>query len=578
VVETQSERRLGGRAPTIALLVDWLEDEYQNTVMRGALDAARERRVNLVCLCGGVLDSPARNGVRRNRVFDLATPRSVDGVIVLSGTLGNFVGPARLAAYCARFRTLPRCSVGVPLAGMPSVLVDNAVGMREALTHLIDVHGKRRVLFVRGPEVNEEAERRFAVYCDVLSERSLLVDPELNSIGDFQPEAGYLAVCHALDRGVEIDAVAAANDSMALGALRALRERGVLVPEDVALVGFDDVEEARFLEPPLSTVQQPLYDQGKHAVRLVIAKRQGDPGAEEDVVLRTEFVVRRSCGCVPENALGVIHRTTARSMGFEASMIQRRSLVLAELLRAAQANFGRLARDWEARLFTAVLDELGERAERSFLSVYGDTLQQARQTESPINTWHEVLSALRRHVLVCVVDDPELYARAEDLFQQARIMTANVVERVQARKRIDAERLSRKMARAGAELIASFDPEALYAACAAQLPELGIRSCYLVLNEGRAGEPNKLVFAYDRDRSLEHAATVEFSVDAILPEEFLPSEEPYALIVVPLFFDAHQLGFATFGYGPQNGTVYESLRDQISAALYGAKLAERHGR
>ena len=217
--------------------------------------------------------------------------------MLMSGTLGNHIGPEELSAYCERYRPLPMCSIAVPSPGIPSVLVDNATGMRDLLVHLVAAHGCRRVAFIRGPEANDEAERRYQVYRDVLGERGLAVDPELVVVGDFQRAAGARAIDVLLDeRRAPFDAVVAASDSMALGAIDALRARGLRVPEDVAVVGFDDIEAARFATPPLTTVRQPLHEQGRRAVELLLAVIRGEP-VPEQVTLHTELVTRRSCRC-----------------------------------------------------------------------------------------------------------------------------------------------------------------------------------------------------------------------------------------------------------------------------------------
>jgi DNA-binding LacI/PurR family transcriptional regulator len=567
MVLPSTARRFGGVSQTIGLLVDWLEDEYQNEVMHGAVDAAAERQLNLICFCGGVLDSPRTNGKERNPVFELASRQCVNGLLVMGGTLGNHSGPTRLAEYCERYRDLPRTCVGIRLAGTPSVLVDNGAGMREAVEHLLDVHGKRRIFFVRGPAMNEEAESRFAVYRQVLAERGMTTDESLQYIGDFQPSAGRVAMERALDQKLEFDAVVAANDSMAIGALEALKARGVRVPEQVALVGFDDVEEARFLDPPLSTVRQPLYEQGKHAVRLLVAQIQGQQNPA-DVVLRTQLVVRRSCGCVGSDGLS-FDNDMGVSLGFEASMIQKRAIVLADLVRAAKANFGGLKAGWEVRLFNACVDDFARHEPTALFSAYQEALQQVFHSGNPLETWHDVLTTLRRHVLFAMGSDAIARQRAEDIFQQLRIETSNTVERAQAHKRLEAEHLARKMARAGAALIATFDEAALFGACREHLPNLGIQSATLVRYGDEPGLA-EVLFHTGHETSTEDFPP--FEAERVLPDALFPRRNPFALVIEPLFFRAHSLGYAAFDYGSRNGSLYESLRDQISAALFGARL------
>lgn len=286
------------RRPTIGLLVDHLEDRYQNTVLRGVADATEEHDVNLVCFAGGGLRSPHRFGSQRNRIYDLAASENLDALLLMSGTLGNYIGPAEMAGFCDRLKPLPICSIAVALEGIPSILVDNATGMRQAVVHLIATHNCRRIAFVRGPKENEEAEHRYRVYRDVLQEHDLPFEEDLIVSGDFQRSSGQRAVTVLFDaQRKPPDAIVAADDHMALGVIEALAEKGIQVPQDVAVVGFDDVEEARFTDPPLTTVHQPLYEKGRFATETILAMLRGENVADR-LVMHTDLVTRASCGCV----------------------------------------------------------------------------------------------------------------------------------------------------------------------------------------------------------------------------------------------------------------------------------------
>ena len=282
---------------TIGLLVDLLEDRYQNTVLRGVADAALEQDVNLICFAGGGLRSPERFGKQRNRIFDLVSEERLDALLLMSGTLGNYIGSVELATYCARFEPLPVCSIAVALEGIPSVLADNATGMRQAIVHLISSHGCERIAFVRGPAENQDAEHRYRIYCDVLKEHGLPLVEELVVSGDFQRTAGVEAVSILFQSELEPpDAIVAADDYMAFGVIEALKAKGINVPGDVAVVGFDDVEDARFTEPPLTTVRQPLYEKGRFAAETLLALLRGERVADR-LVMHTELIIRTSCGC-----------------------------------------------------------------------------------------------------------------------------------------------------------------------------------------------------------------------------------------------------------------------------------------
>jgi DNA-binding LacI/PurR family transcriptional regulator len=224
----------------VALFIRGGSYAYQDEVVIGAHQECGVHGVDLYCLSGGnvVLQDP------HNFVYALPDPRQFDAAIVVKGTMGAEEGDATVAGLVDRLRPLPTCMIGAPEPGVPSVLIDNSSGVRALTRHLIEKHDCRRIAFVTGH--GREAEQRLAGYHAGHRDRGLTADGQLTIKGDFRFSAGQEAVAQLFDAGRGgCDALVAANDWMALGALEALRARGLRVPEDVAVVGFDDVDEAR---------------------------------------------------------------------------------------------------------------------------------------------------------------------------------------------------------------------------------------------------------------------------------------------------------------------------------------------
>jgi DNA-binding LacI/PurR family transcriptional regulator/C4-dicarboxylate-specific signal transduction histidine kinase len=563
---------------TLGLFVDWLEDEYQNAVLCGAADAAKAHGASLLCFPGGGLETSERLGTQRNLIYQLAGTENIAGLLVLSGSLGNAVGPGGLGRFCERFRPLPLCSVAVPLPGIPSLLVDNASGIREALRHLVEHHGYRRIAFIRGPEANTEAERRYHAYRQVLKEKSLPHDPAWVVVGDFQRSSGREAVAELLDRRrLELDAILAASDTMALGAIEALRDRGLRVPEDMAVVGFDDVEEARFHNPPLTTVRQPLYEQGYRAAEIVLGQLVGQ-AVPDRVLLSTELVVRRSCGC-PSQAFEPtsIGPSSGNTGTWEECLLRHRDEILASLRLPLKVGEDPLPAHWEAEFLQAFFTDLRDPTQAAFSGWLDQTLERWRETGKDLNPWHGVVSALRQHALRCLAGNPDYQMRAENRLHEARRILGVAVERAQAQQRLRIERRARMLSRAAESLITAFDVESLVRSVELLMPRLEIPSCYLSLYEGvcMPAEHSRLVLAHDSTGRLGPPAGTVFPSKQLVPEGVLGRGRPSAFIVEPLFFREEQLGFVLFEMGPREGSIYETLRDQISAAMKGALLVER---
>ncbi len=566
-----------GRRPTLGLFVDWLEDDYQTAVLCGVSDAARQQEASVLCFAGGVLGSPDRAGLRRNCAFDLATSENIDALIVVAGSLGNHVGPEGVSEFLRRFGGLPTVSIALPLGGMPGVLVDNDRGMRDAIEHLIVQHGYRRIAFVRGPEANEEAERRFRVYREVLSTHGLAYDPELVTIGDFHRHSGMVAVHQLLGLGRQrIDAIVAASDYMALGVMDGLEAVGYRIPADMAVVGFDDVDEARFASPPLTTVRQPLYEQGLQAANIACAMLRG-VHVEGHVTLHTELVTRRSCGCFPQTvALSSPAPAGPANPVLGQAVARRRERILSEMNQALRGLARSLTADWHVRLLDEFMNELEGREGIGFLAALEEGLRQVTQKGSDGSVWQDVISALRRQLLPCFAD-LSAKARAEDLWQQARLMIASVVERVQAHQRLEAERWVRILSETNERVITTFDVVSLASALSDQLPRLGIQSCYLALYEDADGVNGnaKLILAHDNRRQLATDWVGQvFPARRLVPAGLVLADSRSEHIIEPLFFKDHSLGFVILEMGPRQGVIYEALRDQLSAALKGALLVQ----
>jgi DNA-binding LacI/PurR family transcriptional regulator len=280
--------------------MDAIEDDYQAGIVRGAASASQHAGVELVCLAGGVVgDADKDPRSQRNFLFELIEPQAFDGVLVLGGSLASQLGAAVFSEWMRRFSGLPMVSLGLELSTCHNLVVDGAPGVKETLRHLIETHNHRRIAFVRGPVTNAEAEERYEAYKATLQEFGIAEDPRLVLQGTWLRESGAAAVSELFDqRGMKVDAVGAiacANDYMALGVMDALRERGVAVPSDIAITGFDDVDAGKCAVPPLTTVQQPTDAMGREGIRRLVALMDGK--AEPKLVrLPTTVVGRRSSG------------------------------------------------------------------------------------------------------------------------------------------------------------------------------------------------------------------------------------------------------------------------------------------
>jgi DNA-binding LacI/PurR family transcriptional regulator/signal transduction histidine kinase/ActR/RegA family two-component response regulator len=567
------------RAPTFGVLVDWLEDEELR--VGGVVEAARESGVNLVCFTGAALHAPSRFGEQRNVVYDLARSEGIDALVIVTGTLGNHLGPGDLARYCERYRPLPMSSIADKLEGMTSILIDGEQALREGIRHLVEDHQYRRIAFLGGPESNLDARVRLRTYREVLTTYGLRQPDSFVATGDFKYESGVDAVRVLLDeRGATFDAIVVANDQMALGVIDALRARDIRVPRDVAIIGFDDIPEARYCAPPLTTIRQPLRQQGRLAVEVLLKRLRGER-VDDVLVLPAELVVRRSCGCysgarrVDMTSMPPPLTRPGTELTVDDALRLGRSRILEAMREPVSGLLDGIPEGWEESVLDALIAEL-RGAPAGFAERVNTRLEDMIHSGAMGDAWQSVLSALRRELMPCLTSDPIMRSRAEDLLQEARVLVGDATEHTQAQHRLMIERRARALSETAEMLSAAFDLESLGKALRECLPRLGVPSAYLVLDDKISSAGARVAFAHDPGRdpaALERLrdATIERT---LVPDGLLPVDRTYAMVVEPLFFKEDPLGYAIFEMGPMEGLTYEALREQISGALKVALLIE----
>jgi DNA-binding LacI/PurR family transcriptional regulator len=176
-----------------------------------------------------------------------------------------------------------------------TVTVDNAGGARIAVSHLLSL-GHRRIALINGPLSLNTARERQAGYEQAFHDAGLPVPSDLIRFGDFRQAGGYHAMQTLLAEGERPTAVFTASNLMTLGALEAIHERGLEIPSDIAVIGFDDMSWATSLRPPLTTVAQPATEVGRTAARLLLDRFQNARRPRRQAILQTQFLVRSSCG------------------------------------------------------------------------------------------------------------------------------------------------------------------------------------------------------------------------------------------------------------------------------------------
>ncbi len=263
----------GGRTQLLGMLVPSLTWGFMPTIMSGVADIIEQTSYELVLYC-------LSHKQERSAVIDrILASKLIDGLLAVYPDGATRPGDSgredhRMSRYLTQLYEADFPVVIIDDQGThertPWISPDNRTGAEEAVRHLIDL-GHRRIAHVQAPEQYLCSRDRYEGYVSALRSAGLAVDPEIVITGDFTTATGHEGASRLFALPDPPTAVFAANDSMAIGVLSAAAARGLRVPEDVAVVGFDDAAPAAYAHPPLTTVRQPFFEMGQRAAEVLVA-------------------------------------------------------------------------------------------------------------------------------------------------------------------------------------------------------------------------------------------------------------------------------------------------------------------
>lgn len=576
-VKAGTNRRL-----SIGFLVDWASD-YQMSILLGAVDAAKANDVNLFCVEGGCIHSKLKHQIQRNITFDLVNEDSVDGLIILSATIGHFASQEQTKTFCHRYQPLPMISIAQEVEGCSTVMVDSGTGLRELIEHLLTVHQYRRFAFIKGPQDNQDSDTRMAIIQTILKNNGIDMDKNLIFTGDFTPISGEEAVKTLFGQNnAPIDVLFSLSDGMALGALEELNRRGIRVPEEVAVVGFDDFPASAFSNPPLTTVNQSLYNQGAYAVERII-KMITEDGEAQTKYLPSKLVIRESCGCYSRNLpMGGTDRVACVQGNVEALMTVGKQALIDAVVRKAAPVFPTKQEPELPALIERMVDSLYHQIylgkKQEFLKFCHELLRDYRN-DVDIFLWQNVLSEFRRNLLSSVAEG-EVAAEMEEAFHQARVIVGE--KAIEREKIIYNESLQNNMVinRMSEDFLCTTHIGQMLEIVDYQLPNLGITSFFIAKFIGKTRKTplkQQALLMHNKQGRVEIPKNDLSGMifDGLIPAAVLSDDQQHAYLISALNFAGTQFGAMGLELVAANSSNYGALHGIICGSLNGVVLTRQ---
>ncbi|MBA3947639.1 MAG: substrate-binding domain-containing protein, partial [Herpetosiphonaceae bacterium] len=564
---------------------------YEQMLFRGIRAAAHAYNANLLLACGM---GPGMIPFERRSAWPVSLPDADFVPVGPWNTSGLIVVPPLTEVQLSLIQTWVTQEhpfvFTAPQEGYPAVGPANSAGITAAFDHLI-AHGHRRIAFIAGHEHqgSDDAER-LAAYRSAVVAHGLPVDNTLVAFGDHVANESYRVMRRLLKAAVQFTAVLTSNDESAIGALQALADAGKRVPQDVAVIGFDDVLYAKAQAPPLTTIRHPTFELGYGAVELLIDYMTGRRTAVTTVRVPTRLIIRESCGCQPYCTPLVVARDggkAARSVGTDfdqAALVQAMAdAASAELHHDSTPLISARCRSLVAGFLTSLHDD----DPQPFGTALEQILQLGDATNEDAYAWQAAISVLREQgvAVLLAAATAGTHAQAECLIDQARVRISERLRRHHIQLQMRQAKLTDRLGTLTTGLLTALEPRQILQILAEQLPQLDIRHAHIALF---AAEDNDPVPWSDLYIHVPGEAPVirRFPSRHFPPPGLYNSAKPYSLALLPLIIEGGPSGFVAFdaAYLEPYGFIVRHLAAALrnsqlhAAAEAGRQLAEESSR
>ncbi len=492
---------------------------------------------------GSTLENSETNALR-NEIYRLVNPENLDGLISWASSIGNGVSFEKNVEFHKKFGNLPLVTIGQKFEGVPNVSFDAYEGMKNLVKHLIEVHGAKKIAFVRGPQNHSSSQDRFSGYYDAVNEAGILNENLITSCTNWdegEKGARQLYEERKLIPGKDFDAVVCASDLMALSVVEYLEKRGYKIPKDYLCGGFNDSIESRVNSVSFSTVHMPMEKLGILAYQKLNKILDGEK--VEDSVLPAYPVIRESCGCNNLKQLQNFYDSRKR--------IKNRDDFVEAVVRLFHAD-----EKEENEIIRPLFDALFENNQTDFFRRLIEGLDIYFRKEGELYTVYDAVRLLKNSAFL-----PEEYVTKI-------INTVNLIIPQVQRKISDLQSYNEKnssiIGSLKSTLLSAHDFDALVKILADYLPKIGIRNTAIVLYEDSDTSRYAGGFNSAGEICLEE---VRFSTNLLVPEKFSQDFEYGVYLVQPLFMENKALGYLITSYSDCDGSIYEDLRTSVSNTI-----------
>ncbi|TCK88009.1 signal transduction histidine kinase [Natranaerovirga hydrolytica] len=561
----------------IGYVTPFIWGDISLTYLKGAMQVTEEHNANLICIIGQKPKDPHNNNSSANIIYDFIDKKNVNGLIAWASHYNQYLTSEETLAFFKKFSEIPIITISNRINNIPALITDNENGIHSLVSHLYNVHGYKKIAFVRGPSYHNVAQKRYHAFLNAMKTYNLEVNADLITTPlPFSEASGHTAVTLFVDERnlsfqKDIEAIICPSDFIALGVSNALKKRHVKIPNDVALVGFNNKRESIMCNPPITTIDPRNTTYGKIAARLLMNNLVHGTEIKTVNYIPTKLIVRRSCGCLEPMA-----NTQDDSLFFSNEKYTEDIEAIKLSLRTFHSlTLKSLEHLWVDKMIDYFNTSLHNPDSDHFINYLQHLLDELKEYEEDIGVIQNFISEMRKFFLPTLKKNT-LIIRASNLWNQARVQINLATEYTHANYQKKTDQFLVSLHSTTQTLTTTYSLTDLLEGISKILVDLQIPGCYISLytNSQKPLNECQLIFGFNHNKRLVLEDNLYYNPKELLPKKYIPSYR-YTMILHPLYFKDYQLGFVLFEVGPLEKANYHILCNEISSALYRIKMFEQ---
>ncbi|HEY1405965.1 MAG TPA: substrate-binding domain-containing protein, partial [Spirochaetota bacterium] len=551
-----------------------LSNPFGETLLKSVYHRTLRHNLELFVVHGGMINSPNEWESQRNILYRWIAQKKIDALLISS--IFSFVNKSAIPEFLKPFKAVPTITLGEKIEGTPAIMVNNGKGFYDLVTHLVTQCGSRSFALITGPVNNSDSNERFDIVKSVLDKHQIPLDPNNIVCGTFGSASAISAIHELVDlRKASFDTLICFNDFMAIAAMEDLKRRGFRIPEDIKITGFDNTYESIFMNPPLTTVEYPIYELGELGVDYINKMLSGET-VPDVTTLMTQFAPRLSSGNIstinPSKIIGTTAVLPDVSLANVADIFFEHHFetFCQSLFNGSRIYLPDDRKNWFVTQSTGLLKKLfslqGLDVEW-FISELEQSIFVNHNNEWSTDLWESAFSRLPQ-----ILDkiSPEAAVRLKGVLASSKYFSHMYKNRYVINRLYLQSTEERYLLEMGEDLSTSFSLNMLAGNLALYCSYIGIRDCFVVSYTDQTMHSAQLLACIENGTQKDTSAYEEFSPYSILPSKLI--DKYPSLVMESLYVRNENIGYVLFNLGDHPGLLYKSLRHQISSSIKGAQL------